>query len=116
MSDWSKPKPVIDLEVGMGAENMSMLLPQMSEIPEEFKGFYGRAEAKKWVSVVDDLFFRGAKKIKIVPKEGIDQVLAMRHLKAILHSWEPDHNHKVAGVAYLMSLWFDDFQYEPGSK
>ena len=30
------------------------------------------------------------------------------HLKSILQSFKPKHERKEAGVAYLMSLWFDD--------
>jgi hypothetical protein len=47
-----------------------------------------------------------------VTKEGIDRSVAMRHLKCIMSSWEPQHEHKTAGVAYLMSLWFEKFEYE----
>lgn len=112
MVDWSKPVAVSDLDVGMGARDMCVLLPQMKDIPEDFKSFFGRGEANKWVKIVDDMFFRGVKKIEIMPKEGVNSVIAMRHLKAILHSWESSHEHKTAGVAYLMSLWFDDFKYE----
>ena len=41
-------------------------------------------------------------------KQGISLSLALRHLGACLSSWEPKHEHKTAGVAYLMSLWFED--------
>jgi hypothetical protein len=32
------------------------------------------------------------------------------HLKAIMGSFQPKHEHKTAGVAYLMSLWFEAVQ------
>lgn len=106
-TQWSKPKAVSDLDVGMGSVDMGYLLPSMSEIPEEFKTGYG-----KWQKIVDDWFFSGLRMTNVVPKEGVDKVQAIRHIKAILHSWSPKHEHKTAGVAYLMSLWFDVFEYE----
>lgn len=30
-----------------------------------------------------------------------------RHISACLGSYEPKHEHKIAGVAYLLSLWFE---------
>jgi hypothetical protein len=54
-------------------------------------------------------FFSGLPKGTVfVPHEGIDPAKAMRHLRAILGSFEPKHEHKEAGVAYLMSQWFKE--------
>ena len=36
---------------------------------------------------------------------------AIRHLKAILVSYDPKHEHKEAGVAFLLSEWFEDVTY-----
>jgi len=38
-------------------------------------------------------------------REGIDLNEAMLHLSAIQRSFEPQHEHKQAAVAYLASLW-----------
>ena len=46
------------------------------------------------------------------PKEGVDTKKALRHVKAVLGSWEPKHEHKEAGVAFLLNEWFDDVTYE----
>lgn len=112
MKDWSVPIAVSVLDIGMGPKDISTLLPDMKDIPEEFKARNGVGEAKKWVKAVDDIFFSGVKGIKAVPKNKIDTRIAMGHMQAILHSFQPRHEHKTAGVAYLMSLWFEEFKYE----
>lgn len=38
--------------------------------------------------------------------EGVDGNDAYRQLGAIMGSYQPQHVHKIAGVAYLASLWF----------
>lgn len=111
MSKWDKPVDMSLMDSAFG--KMGLLLPRWEEIPEEFKSFGGTGTvAKKWIKVVDDVFFRGIKIVEAIPKNGIDKKVAIRHLTSILHSWEPKHEHKTAGVAYLMSLWFDEFKYE----
>ena len=37
---------------------------------------------------------------------GIDGVAAMLHLELLIYSFVLSHEHKIAGVAYLMSQWF----------
>ena len=114
MSQWITPTAVNDLNMGFGPKNLKEYLPEMSEIPEDFK--YNNVKGKKWTSIVDDWFFSGIQKLVLKPKAGIDEKKAFRHLKAIMSSWEPKHEHKTAGVGYLMSLWFDDIQYEKVKK
>jgi anti-sigma factor ChrR (cupin superfamily) len=81
-------------------------MPKMDEIPEEFND-----PRNKWVKFQMDWFYRGLKDLKIVPKEGVDTVKAMRHLSAIQGSFAPKHEHKEAAVAYLASQWFEDVSY-----
>jgi len=49
-----------------------------------------------------------------MPNDGIDQNKALRHIKAILGSFEPKHEHKEAAAAYLLSLWFKSVKYAKG--
>lgn len=44
-------------------------------------------------------------------KEGIDGKTAVRHLSCIQKSFQPSHEHKVAAVAYLLSLWCNDVTF-----
>lgn len=110
MSKWSKPIVVSDSDFGFGSgENM---VPTMAQIPSEFKEWRGVGVAQKWIRVVDDMFFKGAKDIRMTVKSPeIDQKLVMRHLKVVLHSYALSHEHKVAGASYLLSLWLDDITY-----
>lgn len=80
-------------------------LPPMSEIPEEFKHHtpWGR-QAAMW-------FYQGPDKAwlaRIQPREGIDGTDALKAIQALLGSFEPKHEHKMAGAAYLLASWFTD--------
>lgn len=97
-----KPKKVQDVMVAFPA-TLGDMLPKWDEIPAEFK--HGHT---KWNNLAGEWFFSGLQG-HFVPKEGIELADAMRHLKCIMGSYEPKHEHKEAGAAYLMSLWFDDF-------
>jgi len=77
------------------------ILPPMAEIPKEF-----RSMSNPWAEWQAEWFYRGLKRLP-VPKEGIDLAMAINNLAAVQGSFEPKHEHKSAGVAYLASLWFE---------
>jgi hypothetical protein len=85
--------------------NIMHLLPEYKDIPEEFHMCTG---TNPFLKLQSKWFFEGIKLEDFPPvKTGIDFKLAIRHLTAIQRSWEPQHEHKCAAVAYLMSLWFE---------
>jgi len=96
-----KPITVTDAELAFPAKVVGTLLPKWEEIPEEFRRMQG-----SWVSIVNTWFCRGIEDTFSVKKEH-DANKVWRHLAACMHSFEPDHAHKIAGVAYLMSLWVE---------
>jgi hypothetical protein len=104
VKDFSKPHPITDLDLAFGAAGrcVSDLLPAEKDIPEEF-----RRDSNPYVRAQRKWFFSGIDHRVFVPRPGIDKNLALRHLQAIQGSFEPQHQHKQAGVAYLMSLWFE---------
>ena len=105
-SRWDTPQPVDILATAFGG-NMQQLLPAWGEIPDEFK----RHNGTPWNKVQMTWFFKGLpEETEYDVKEGIDLTKALRHLGAIQRSWEPKHEHKEAGVAYLMSLWFNEIK------
>lgn len=109
-----QPKTVDQLTMVFPAKVVGDYLPPYEEIPEEFK-----RTKTKWNHVVCEWFFKGLPKgTKFVPKEGIDRERALRHIQTCLGSFEPKHEHKEAGVAYLMSLWFEDIVLpeKPGNR
>ena len=88
--------------------NVRTLLPKMADIPKEFDDHFN-----KWNRAVSKWFFEGIKKEAFTIKEGIDKEKAFKHLAAIISSWDLKHEHKEAGAAYLMSLWFKDGKLKP---
>ena len=104
--DWTRPREnVTRTDIAFGPRILSEWLPAYDDIPEEFK-----RGGNVWCETTSRWFFRGLPKGILVAKEGIDEIMAIRHLKAVLGSFEPRHEHKEAGVAYLMSLWFEEPQ------
>ena len=87
-------------------ENTSIhtLIPEFDDIPVEFE-----KPDNKWHKVVLTWFFTGINKEKFRAKSGIDKEKAFSHLSVLIGDWSLKHNHKIAGAAFLMSLWFEDF-------
>jgi len=102
MGNFSKPTNVNNAEMAFGVKAMD-LMPAYPDIPNEFK-----SQDNPFVKWQQKWFFSGLER-KDIPKskKGIDQNQAIRHLAAIQRSFEPQHEHKEAGVAYLASLWFE---------
>jgi hypothetical protein len=96
---------VSDAEMAFGT---TKLLPKSSEIPEGFD-FMGES---KWNKLFSDMFFLGLESLDVTPKEGVDSNAALRCIKAHRGSWEPKHEAKEAGVAYMMSVLFEDATWE----
>lgn len=96
-----EPQEISDLDIAFST-NVNHLMPAYRDIPDDFK-----SSSNPYVRLVAKWFFGGLKGDEFRAKSGVDKGKAIRHLKAILNSFEPAHEHKEAGVAYLMSLWFD---------
>jgi hypothetical protein len=100
------PQEVDEVFFAFPANVIDVLIPKEEEIPEEFRDNWHR-DSHYWCKIVND-WFAGAlgEDFGLYPKEGIDAQKAGRHCNAALRSFQPSHEHKIAGVAYLMSLWF----------
>jgi hypothetical protein len=106
---WLKPKEVNNVDLAFGPSNMNEYLPAYDEIPKEFKN-----EDTKWNKIFNTMFFRGCSKDSSFDcKDGINGETAIKHIYAIMRSFNPKHEHKEAGVAYLMSLWFNNINIVP---
>lgn len=102
---FAKPIAVGRVELAFGGD-MAILLPPYEEVPDEFKDWNS---PNKWNKIQSHWFYKGLPDgTAFQAKDGIDLKDAINHLKAIQVSWAPKHEHKEAGVSYLMSLWFDD--------
>lgn len=97
-----KPKKLDSLGMAFGPDNIRDFLPPYAQVRDHhsvFSDFIAR-----W-------FFSGIGQAEVdtlVAKPGIDKNDALRHIKACLGSWEPKHEHKEAGCAWLMSQWFEE--------
>lgn len=83
-------------------------LPKWEDIPAQFKNMNHHTFWNKFIS---QWFFGGVSKEAIEmlsPKSGVDKNKALKAVSAILRSWDPKHEHKEAGAAYLMSEWFEE--------
>jgi hypothetical protein len=104
---WAKPTPVDAVTMAFPASVVGTLLPPNDVIPEEFhRNWFNGGDV--WTKTVNRWFGEGLSDWQsFKPKDGIEANLAWRHLKACMGSYEPKHEHKVAGVAWLMSRWFE---------
>ena len=98
------PVSVTDLDIAFGGD-INKLMPKYEDIPKEFH----MCSSNKWNQLFNQWFFQGLPKgTDFIPKEGIDATLALKHIMAIMRSYQPKHEHMEAAVSYLMSLWFKD--------
>lgn len=94
-----EPKEVSGLNFAFPSKVIELgLLPKWEDIPEEF-----RREDNRWNTMANALFFGKAKLPEF--KEGIKRAVAGKHIAACLRSYEPKHEHKMAGVGWLLSQW-----------
>ncbi len=100
---WSQPQQVDPVDARMGASTTHELIPAWEDIPEAFKD-----DGHPWVSLMHRWFAVGIPGSVMNAREGIIRRAALAHLSAVMRSFAPRHEHKIAGCAYLCSLWFLD--------
>lgn len=104
---WATPHEVSDMEVAFPAEIMH-LMPAMEDIPED--------GLEDWERFVSTWFGFGLHSdIVFILRPGIDGDLMLRHIQCVMGSFQPKHEHKIAAVAYLFSLWCRGVKYAPGN-
>jgi hypothetical protein len=113
MTDWSKPQEVTDLDMAF-CVRAGALMPPRGDLPKCYYAFPGGRDSVRFASM---WFFKGFQKADFTPREGVDTRLALRHIKACIGSFELKHEHKMAGVAFLLDQFFekvvtDDKTYE----
>jgi hypothetical protein len=103
---WAAPTEVDRITAAFPANVVGIFLPPWDEIPDEFRTKW-HYDNHPWCGLVNKWFGAGLSGDEVTAKDGIDRNVAIRHLKACMGSFEPKHEHKIAGVAWLMSRWFD---------
>lgn len=103
MSEWDKPKKIDQVDFAFPADVIGRFLPLEKDIPEEYSKNY-----HPMVKIVNRLFFHGLPKETVFHgREGVDGEMAFRQIHACLKSFQPKHEHKISGVAYLLDLFFE---------
>lgn len=96
-------KPYVPIEVDPIALAFSAevkhLMPPTSDLNAAKREWEGIAESWFMVGLGDEVEFHS--------KDGIDAEHAANHCLAILRSFEPKHQEKIAAVAVLLEAWFD---------
>lgn len=86
---------ITDIEVAFGT---TRLLPKLEDIPEEF------SKGNLYTELAEAIFYgHPLPCCEIEMKEGVDPCLLKRTVRAHLCSFEPKHEHKIAGVGYMIS-------------
>lgn len=101
----SNSASVTDIECAFGT---TKYLPKIEDIPEEF---FKRNNL--YVRLFNDIFFKGVSDLQFKPAEGFDNAAVHRLIVAHSRSFEPKHEHKESGVAYMMSLLMIDPIWTP---
>jgi hypothetical protein len=99
--DWSKPQEIDRISQAFPASVIGKLLPLEKDIPAPYwENNHPMAE------VVSHWFYFGLNpKAELELKAGVDGHVMMQHLTTCLRSFEPKHQHKIAGVAFLLDQW-----------
>ncbi|QZI85733.1 hypothetical protein CPT_Summit_082 [Stenotrophomonas phage Summit] len=103
-----KPQKVSDVMMAFPGE-LGSLLPPLKDIPAEYKDPNCKLP---FFQFMGDWFYSGVTVTGAVPADGIDPNEAVRHVKCIMGSYEPKHEHKMAAIGWLMSLWFKRIVYK----
>lgn len=90
-----------DIQLVFGSYHFT---PAWEDIPEEFKQGH-----TQWNKLFQEIFYKGVPPGSIEPKEGVDAGKAGRAIMAAIASRALKHEHKEAGVAYLLSQWFKEW-------
>jgi hypothetical protein len=99
MNKFDKPNDVTNADIAFGPKSIREFLPAYDSLPDDFKRMNN-----EYCDFVSNWFYSGLKS-KPKSKDGIDLNKALGHLKTVLMSFEPKHEHKIAGAAWLASKW-----------
>jgi hypothetical protein len=94
------PPKLDDADVVFGG---ALYMPRMEDLPEEY-----RCERADACRVAEHLFFKGGRlsDYGYLCREDVDFGDALRAIKAVLGSFQPKHEHKIATVGWMIDKWF----------
>lgn len=98
------PEDVVSITDVECAFSTTRLLPAVEDIPAEFKSQRGNV----YTRIADSIFMGTAlPEAEIEMKEGFEPGSVNRCVRAHLSSWSPKHQHKIAGVGFMISMTMD---------
>lgn len=126
---WLRPQHIDDAPV-FPAIVVGVLMPEYTEVPKAFRT--RTSESAQWYDFQAQWFSHGLSGVGVHPSESlVEQVVtdamtgeearaalqeeidrAFKHLGAVQGSFQPKHEHKMAAVAWLASLWFGEVHYD----
>jgi hypothetical protein len=96
--------PITGIELALGIDESK--IPAREDIPSEFVDGW---KHNPWCKVAESWFFDGMDADTVTAKnEDVDVDAALRAVGALLRSWTPKHEHKIAVAGWWLSTWFDD--------
>ncbi|MBA3241614.1 MAG: hypothetical protein H0T60_10360 [Acidobacteria bacterium] len=87
-------------------------MPNYADLPDSFRNWYREPHCE----AISTWFALGAKPYesgieiggeRYAAREGVDRTAALAAIKAVLASWTPKHEHKIAACGYMLSQWFE---------
>ena len=101
---WAQPQVVDQVTQAFPAVVIGALLPKMQSIPDEF------VKGNRWTQFAERVVLHGwdGTDPVLLKREGVDPETAWTHVTTVMRSYEPKVEHKIAGMGYLLSLWFKD--------
>lgn len=106
---FDQPEEVSEVDIAFPARG-GALTPPWEDIPDEFKD-----SDNIWTEFVSHWFYRGDPfhAYNVFTRPDVDPEKALRHLRVALGTFETKHEHKIAGVAWLVSRWFAGIEKKP---
>lgn len=98
-------KEIDEATAAFPTDVVTTLMPKYDEIPEDFKEMWN-----PYNKLVNRWFFQGLENSNFTPKESVDTDKALRHISAIMRSFQPKHEHKTAACAFLLAEWFEKIE------
>lgn len=107
------PTPVEDVFMAFPANVEGKYMPHEHEIRKVIPKEYFQWDNDSWhYRLFQEWFNAGVKGLKMYPKEGINPEIAFRHIRAVMGSFQPKHEHKIAAVRWMFDNWFDKIEWE----